>query len=428
MSVRHSTSTHTCLESHVLPSLVALRLHSPTPIDTTGKRKLDGEYAATRLKKPITAKWVNERCAPAPPHTAARPTQTLPTNALVWTFIAVRQTMVLIREFRNAWTGLLSNDMVEWIRLGVDTALRSAMRAEHVADEYDVRRSHRPLPPLRVTLSFVGRATRAAQLSPTVWAIWLVQYAYATSNGGWLVKTFEDVLNLSFAGMYAFLEHQHRQGGSRNLYESGSGKLLKRYVLPFKSMTVPPKPEHLYKYKKGARRLSSWLQQGGLPPLADGIVAQDAPAILGRLPAADDDGRADARAEAWARVAQQARQRQLRSVTGDDDDSLDARAVVDGILGESRAAAEATEPTELERELAARLQPDADDGPAAAGPADDEPPIEVQAERVGPAAPDEAGGEGGTSGGGTSGGGTSTEDDDELQRLLNELGELTSRM
>ena len=54
-----------------------------------------------------------------------------------------------------------------------------------------------------------------------------MQYAYATSNGGWLVKTFEDVLNLSFAGMYAFLEHQHRQGGSRNLYESGSGKLLK---------------------------------------------------------------------------------------------------------------------------------------------------------------------------------------------------------
>ena len=68
---------------------------------------------------------------------------------------------------------------------------------------------------------------RVWQLSPTVWAIWLVQYAYATSNGGWLVKTFEDVLNLSFAGMYAFLEHQHRQGGSRNLYESGSGKLLK---------------------------------------------------------------------------------------------------------------------------------------------------------------------------------------------------------
>ena len=194
----------------------------------------------------------------------------------------------------------------------------------------------------------------------------MVQYAYATSNGGWLVKTFEDVLNLSFAGMYAFLEHQHRQGGSRNLYESGSGKLLKRYVLPFKAMTVPPKPEHLYKYKKGARRLSSWLQQGGLPPLADGIVAQEAPAILGRLPAADDDGRADARAEAWARVAQQARQRQLRSVTGDDDDSLDARAVVDGILGESRATAEAeptepTEPTELQRELAARLQPNADD-------------------------------------------------------------------
>ena len=168
MSVRHSASTHTCLESHVLPSLIALRLHSPTPIDTTGKRKLDGEYAATRLKKPITAKWINERCAPGASHTAARPTQTLPTDALVCTFIAVRQTMVLIREFRNAWTGLLSNDMVEWIRLGVDTALRSAMRAEHVADEYDVRRSHRSLPPQRVTLSFVDRATRAAALADRV--------------------------------------------------------------------------------------------------------------------------------------------------------------------------------------------------------------------------------------------------------------------
>ena len=58
--------------------------------------------------------------------------------------------------------------MVEWIRLGVDTALRSAMRAEHVADEYDVRRSHRSLPPQRVTLSFVDRATRAAALADRV--------------------------------------------------------------------------------------------------------------------------------------------------------------------------------------------------------------------------------------------------------------------
>ena len=42
-----------------LPSLVAL-FHKTVDIAGTGKRKIDGSYAATRLKQTMTSKWAND--------------------------------------------------------------------------------------------------------------------------------------------------------------------------------------------------------------------------------------------------------------------------------------------------------------------------------------------------------------------------------
>ena len=43
-----------------LPSL-ALLFHKTVDIAGTGKRKIDGEYAATRLGGAMTSRWANER-------------------------------------------------------------------------------------------------------------------------------------------------------------------------------------------------------------------------------------------------------------------------------------------------------------------------------------------------------------------------------
>ena len=43
-----------------LPSLAAL-FHKTVDIAGTGKRKIDGEYAATRLKQAMTSKWANDQ-------------------------------------------------------------------------------------------------------------------------------------------------------------------------------------------------------------------------------------------------------------------------------------------------------------------------------------------------------------------------------
>ena len=62
-----------------LPALDALafsklRIHETTPTEGTGKRKIDGSYAVTRLGKALTPRWANER---------------------------FRQVMMLVREFRT---------------------------------------------------------------------------------------------------------------------------------------------------------------------------------------------------------------------------------------------------------------------------------------------------------------------------------------
>ena len=73
MSVRpQKTEPQTVPIGLTLPSLAAL-FHKTVNIAGTGKRRIDGEYAATRLKQAMTSKWANER---------------------------FRQVMLLVRQFR----------------------------------------------------------------------------------------------------------------------------------------------------------------------------------------------------------------------------------------------------------------------------------------------------------------------------------------
>ena len=95
-----------------LPSLAAL-FHKTVNIAGTGKRRIDGEYAATRLKQAMTSKWANER---------------------------FRQVMLLVREFRMSWPNqsLLTADDTEFIRSAIDIALSTAGHEGHTGDIYDL--------------------------------------------------------------------------------------------------------------------------------------------------------------------------------------------------------------------------------------------------------------------------------------------------
>ena len=88
-----------------LPSL-ALLFHKTMSIAGTGKRKIDGSYATTRLGQTITSRWANER---------------------------FRQVMLLIRQFRTEWPGqaLLTADDTELIRTAMDVALSTAAHEAH---------------------------------------------------------------------------------------------------------------------------------------------------------------------------------------------------------------------------------------------------------------------------------------------------------
>ena len=83
-------------------------------IDGTGKRKVDGSLAATRLGQSTSEKWANER---------------------------FRQVMLLVLEFRSEWPNksLISSDDVGAIRLAVDNALYAATSGNHVGDIYDLK-------------------------------------------------------------------------------------------------------------------------------------------------------------------------------------------------------------------------------------------------------------------------------------------------
>ena len=279
---------------HILPALDALAfsklcIHQTAPTDGTGKRKVDGSHADTRLGKALTPRWANER---------------------------FRQVMMLVREFRTEWPNqsLLSNDDVEFIRMAVDTALAMAEREEHTSDIYDV--------------------------NPTTWSIWLVQHTIATRVGAWTAESPQQRQKLSFEGLYRWLEVQHARGEARNLYDPSTRQLLHRYKLPFKAnMVIPPPKLDLFKWRKGARRLSSWMETGGLVPINAGIIEQQPPALVAAPPM--QSRREQARAAMWSRVA--SRGANLRRMTNANEDSEDARftrGVVGSVMAESRGAAQ----------------------------------------------------------------------------------------
>ena len=132
------------------------RLLRPDTADVdvnTGKRKVDGSRAATRIGVTATERWANER---------------------------FRQVLLLVLEFRLEWPNrsLLKDADVEVIRLGIDNALFTATSDGHVGDIYDLN-------PYRL------------------WAIWMVQRAHALKVGGWTVKSTEDRGNvLRFLGYF----------------------------------------------------------------------------------------------------------------------------------------------------------------------------------------------------------------------------------
>ena len=301
-------------------ALFAALFHRAASIEGTGKRRVDGQYASTRLGKPVTTLWLNER---------------------------FRQCMLLIRQFRTEWRpGLLTDDDMQFLRVCLDVALATAERQQHVGDIYD--------------------------MNPTVWAIWLVQHVHAVKAGGWTVASLEGQVLWSVAGMYTFLEAMSERGDLTVVRDPITRQVLHRYRLPFKSgMRVPPRQNELFKWRKAAGRLSGWLEAGGLAPLHDGILAQQAPTIVQPLPMA---ARREARRAAlWRRVARRASQRGLESVRGEDEDARETRAVVDGVMGDSRAAVSSDEgglsdetaselEADLERELEAQQPQDGSQG------------------------------------------------------------------
>eukprot|EP00964_Phaeocystis_antarctica_P031725 scaffold17938_cov61-Phaeocystis_antarctica.AAC.2 len=266
-----------------LPSLAAL-FHKTVDIAGSGKRKIDGEYAATRLKQAMTSKWANER---------------------------FRQVMLLVRQFRMEWPNqtLLTADDTEFIRSAVDIALSTAAHEGHTADIYD--------------------------LNSTTWAIWMVQHVYAVRKGAWTADAEQAQHSLTFENLYDFLETQHARGDNFNVTEEATKRLLHRYKLPFKKMTVPPKPNELFKWKKGAKRLSDWMVMGGFAPIDEDIGSLKPPTLVAPPPLQDER---EARREAmWQRVAGRARVRTLTSVGGDGEDATLTRSVVRSVMDDSRA-------------------------------------------------------------------------------------------
>ena len=146
--------------------------------DGTGKKKVDGTLANTRLGSAVTEQWANER---------------------------FRQTMLLVREFRLEWPNmtLLTADDVDTISWLLDCVLHAATLHGHEADVYD--------------------------MNPTCWAIWLVQNQCSLKADGWVTSSEFAQQKLSFEGLYRWLEAQHARGDDHSLYDHVTRQLIKRY-------------------------------------------------------------------------------------------------------------------------------------------------------------------------------------------------------
>ena len=267
-----------------LPSLALLFHKTVLDIAGTGKRKMDGSYAATRLGETMTSRWANER---------------------------FRQVMLLIRQFRVQWPGqaLLTADDVELIRTAMDVALSTAAHEAHTGDIYD--------------------------LNPTTWAIWMIQYVYSVRKGSWTAESAQAQRTLTFETLYDWLKTQHERGENFYVYEPGTKIILHRYKLPFKKIVVPPRQNELFKWRKGAKRLSDWMVQGGFVPMAEAIGSLQAPTLV--APPPQQSQREARRAAIWERVANRARVRRLTSVEGEGEDATLTRTVVRSVMNDSRA-------------------------------------------------------------------------------------------
>ena len=259
-------------------------------VDGTGKRKVDGAKAATRLGAATSERWANER---------------------------FRQVMLLVLEFRREWpnNSLLTDDDVQSIRLAVDSALYVVTRDGHNGDVYDV--------------------------NATTWAIWLVQRAHTIKAGGWTVESADAQQRLTFEHLYRWLEGQHSLLQRHYIRDDTTGKVVHRYMLPFKKMKVPPGRDNMFKYRKAARRLSDWIIAGsseqGTDGLAPGIVDQAPPTLVAPPPlAAQREAR---RAATWQRVmaGSRARSRILKSVAGETEDARETREMLEAIMQASRS-------------------------------------------------------------------------------------------
>lgn len=301
-STEASCELDPCMQ--LLPCLAALRLSDRgQSTDGTGKRRLDGEYANSRLKSPISDGWANER---------------------------FRQCMVLVREFANEWpdaSPLLTSDDVQYIRIQLDVALSSGIRAGHIADDYDS--------------------------NPTTWIILIVQQTKATRTGGWKTESERVQHMWSFEYLYEFLVAIAAPGYHRNLYDP-DGRRIARYRVPVKVMIIPPKKEQMFRFRKSARRLSEWLEAGGLPPLAEGIVNMVAPNLVAPLPLAVE--RAKRRQAMWSRVANKAQRRPLWSARSSSADDTLTREVVNSVVQESSGVMTDAEADAMEAELEAEME------------------------------------------------------------------------
>ena len=203
-----------------------------------------------------------------------------------------------------------------------------------------------------------ARRTLAAPQNPTVWAIWLVQRAHAIKAGGWAVEGTDVQQRLSFERLYKWLEQQHSRRDRHDLRDPVTKKLVNRYVLPFKKMVVPPVANNLFKYRKGAQRLSDWITGGSSDRqavvLAQGIIDMQMPALVAPPPGqAAREARASA---AWGRArgaAQRRSRRPLRSVQGDSEDAQETRAVISAVM---RASGADGSSDDSDDEMAAQLE------------------------------------------------------------------------
>ena len=101
-------------------------------------------------------------------------------------------------------------------------------------------------------------------------------------------------------------------------------------------MTVPPKQNELFKWKKGAKRLSDWMVQGGFAPIDEAIGSLKSPTLVAPPPL---QSQREARREAmWQRVAGRARVRTLTSVEGNGEDATLTRSLVRSVMDDSRGS------------------------------------------------------------------------------------------